>query len=256
MCFSTPMLHPLSPHVRNVSSVAKTQSVSPLKTVASLTTPPTTNQNKRDPNSSHLDKTVECTERDDGSHLATEAENRMTDIDLNTIGRDVARRIMSEEHKLLGFRPPHNSFAAKAQAAAAKHPIVKNAQVLPMAQLKQAAKADAERILTQQVLKLQAINLGTENQTGRVDSVTNSGIAEELNLVTGDTESSLSCFRAPKNTKHPKNASKDRLYTDGDASKSLSSGQNASPTMEDAIKPPMSRTETTDSIEIICNILG
>lgn len=54
---------------------------------------------------------------------------------------------MSEEHKLLGFRPPPGSLAADAQAAAAKHPVVDHTQVLPIAKLKQAAKADAERIL-------------------------------------------------------------------------------------------------------------
>ena len=33
-----------------------------------------------------------------------------------------ARKIMSVEHKVLGFRPPHDSLAAAAQAAAARHP--------------------------------------------------------------------------------------------------------------------------------------
>ena len=34
-----------------------------------------------------------------------------------------ARKIMSAEHKALGFRPPHGSLAAEAQAAAARHPL-------------------------------------------------------------------------------------------------------------------------------------
>lgn len=33
-----------------------------------------------------------------------------------------ARKLMSEEHKALGHRPPPDSLAAQAQAAAAKHP--------------------------------------------------------------------------------------------------------------------------------------
>ncbi|KAF7791563.1 hypothetical protein EIP86_002579 [Pleurotus ostreatoroseus] len=43
-------------------------------------------------------------------------------IDLRAIGLAEARKIMSVEHKVLGFRPPHDSLAAAAQAAAARHP--------------------------------------------------------------------------------------------------------------------------------------
>ena len=53
---------------------------------------------------------------------------------------------MSVEHKVLGFRPPQGSFAAEAQAAAAKHPDVQGGQ-LDSEKLKEAAKIDAQRIL-------------------------------------------------------------------------------------------------------------
>ena len=54
---------------------------------------------------------------------------------------------MSEEHKALGFRPPHGSLAAEAQAAAAKHPEVTGVQKPTLEKLKAAARLDATRIL-------------------------------------------------------------------------------------------------------------
>lgn len=55
-----------------------------------------------------------------------------------------ARKIMSEEHKALGYRPPPGSLAAEAQSAAAKHPNAL-AGVDP-AVLAKAALEDAKRI--------------------------------------------------------------------------------------------------------------
>lgn len=51
---------------------------------------------------------------------------------------------MSEEHKVLGYRPPQGSLAAAAQAAAAKHPSA-SLGVDP-ATLAQAALEDAKKI--------------------------------------------------------------------------------------------------------------
>ncbi|RPD60835.1 hypothetical protein L227DRAFT_547247 [Lentinus tigrinus ALCF2SS1-6] len=67
-------------------------------------------------------------------------------VDLNSIGEAEARKLMSEEHKALGYRPPPGSLAAEAQSAAAKHPDVSagiRALPLPMAR---AALADATEI--------------------------------------------------------------------------------------------------------------
>lgn len=59
-----------------------------------------------------------------------------------------ARKIMSEEHKILGFRPPQGSFAAEVQSLAAKHPDGKPGAVLPdTTKLKEIAREDALRIL-------------------------------------------------------------------------------------------------------------
>ncbi|KAI0830119.1 hypothetical protein BC628DRAFT_977496 [Trametes gibbosa] len=43
-------------------------------------------------------------------------------IDLEAVSMAEARKVMSEEHKILGFRPPTGSFAAEVQSIAAKHP--------------------------------------------------------------------------------------------------------------------------------------
>ncbi|KAI0689785.1 hypothetical protein BC835DRAFT_1418254 [Cytidiella melzeri] len=69
-------------------------------------------------------------------------------IDLNAIGKAEAKKIMSIEHKVLGFRPPQGSFAAEAQAAAAKHPEVPGT-LLDSEKLTEAAKIDAQRILAE-----------------------------------------------------------------------------------------------------------
>ena len=65
-------------------------------------------------------------------------------IDLDKVGVKDARIIMSEEHKSLGYRPPPDSLAAKAQRSSAKHPD--SSLGLDIAALREAAKADAERI--------------------------------------------------------------------------------------------------------------
>ena len=58
-----------------------------------------------------------------------------------------ARKIMSEEHKILGFRPPHGSFAAEVQSVAAKHPEGRPGVPVDTNKLKEIAREDALRIL-------------------------------------------------------------------------------------------------------------
>ena len=65
-------------------------------------------------------------------------------IDLKIISEADARKLMSVEHKALGYRPPPGSLAAEAQAEAAKHP--QTAAQINEEQLRLAALADAERI--------------------------------------------------------------------------------------------------------------
>lgn len=70
-------------------------------------------------------------------------------IDLDAIGKAEARKIMSEEHRILGFRPPHGSLAAEAQAAAAKHPEGNPTKLPDPVKLKELARQDAVRILAE-----------------------------------------------------------------------------------------------------------
>ena len=65
-------------------------------------------------------------------------------IDLDKVGVKDARIIMSEEHKTLGYRPPPDSLAARAQRSSTKHPD--SSLGLDTATLREAARADAERI--------------------------------------------------------------------------------------------------------------
>ncbi|KAI8972595.1 hypothetical protein BD414DRAFT_469290 [Trametes punicea] len=66
-------------------------------------------------------------------------------IDLDSIGEAEARKIVSEEHRALGFRPPDGSLAAQAQSAAARHP---QGSLIPPDEktLTEAAEADAVRV--------------------------------------------------------------------------------------------------------------
>jgi hypothetical protein len=66
-------------------------------------------------------------------------------IDLKSIGESEARKIMSYEHKALGYRPPPGSLASQAQAEAAKHPKGGPTPPDPI-MLKQAALSDAAKI--------------------------------------------------------------------------------------------------------------
>jgi hypothetical protein len=79
---------------------------------------------------------------------ALEDANRIKEatlsIDLDKVGVKDARIIMSEEHKSLGYRPPPDSLAAKAQRSSTKHPH--SSLGLDAAMLREAARADAERI--------------------------------------------------------------------------------------------------------------
>ncbi|KAI8972599.1 hypothetical protein BD414DRAFT_525256 [Trametes punicea] len=71
-------------------------------------------------------------------------------IDLDAVSMAEARKVMSEEHKILGFRPPHGSFAAEVQSIAAKHPEGKPGGSPPDTnKLKEIAREDALRILAE-----------------------------------------------------------------------------------------------------------
>ncbi|KAI0093705.1 hypothetical protein BDY19DRAFT_918415 [Irpex rosettiformis] len=103
-------------------------------------------------------------------------------IDLNTIGKAEAKKIMSIEHKVLGFRPPQGSFAAEAQAAAAKHPEVLGIQ-LDSEKLKEAAKIDAQRILAE---RNQSSGTGnpTSSAVDKAAVVLDDGTTPEVDLTT------------------------------------------------------------------------
>ncbi|TBU21679.1 hypothetical protein BD311DRAFT_829887 [Dichomitus squalens] len=71
-------------------------------------------------------------------------------IDLDAVSMAEARKVMSEEHKILGFRPPHGSFAAEVQSVAAKHPDRKpGGDAVDTSKLKEIAREDALRILAE-----------------------------------------------------------------------------------------------------------
>ncbi|KAI0668896.1 hypothetical protein C8Q78DRAFT_1080773 [Trametes maxima] len=71
-------------------------------------------------------------------------------IDLEAVSMAEARKIMSEEHKILGFRPPQGSFAAEVQSLAAKNPEGKpGASTADTSKLKEIAREDALRILAE-----------------------------------------------------------------------------------------------------------
>ncbi|KDQ54585.1 hypothetical protein JAAARDRAFT_196494 [Jaapia argillacea MUCL 33604] len=83
-------------------------------------------------------------------------------IDLDKITQKEARKLMSEEHKALGYRPPPGSLAAEAQSAAAKHPNGDAAhKELNRAQLREAAIEDAKRIEAERAAPALSSSSGT-----------------------------------------------------------------------------------------------
>lgn len=66
-------------------------------------------------------------------------------IDLDKISAAEASKLMSEEHKNLGFRPPASSLASEAQSAAAKH-ATGNLAKHDIGTLEGAAREDAARV--------------------------------------------------------------------------------------------------------------
>ncbi len=80
-----------------------------------------------------------------------------------------ARKLISEEHKALGFRPPPGSLASQAQALVARHETSHAEDhdlTLNEEKIKQAALLDAERIKRERestLLDLNSIGEGTYN---------------------------------------------------------------------------------------------
>ena len=72
-----------------------------------------------------------------------------------------ARKLMSDEHKALGYRPPPGSLAAEAQSAAAKHPDASGA--VDSATFARAALDDATHIASgdSTQLNLKSVGQGT-----------------------------------------------------------------------------------------------
>ncbi|EJF59215.1 hypothetical protein DICSQDRAFT_172197 [Dichomitus squalens LYAD-421 SS1] len=79
-------------------------------------------------------------------------------VDLNSIGDAEARKLMSDEHKALGYRPPPGSLASEAQSAAARHPDASSG--IDTATLARAAFEDASRIVPKNPADLNVEGVG------------------------------------------------------------------------------------------------
>ncbi|KZT19561.1 hypothetical protein NEOLEDRAFT_1123870 [Neolentinus lepideus HHB14362 ss-1] len=106
-------------------------------------------------------------------------------IDLNSINAKEARKLMSEQHKILGHRPPPGSLAAEAQSAAAKHPEAPGAaggRELNRAELREAAVEDASRIEEQGEPTARRGSRGSQGSVGRVSPTNLTGAAAKIDL--------------------------------------------------------------------------
>ncbi|KAJ8516290.1 hypothetical protein ONZ45_g6381 [Pleurotus djamor] len=109
----------------------------------------------------------------DATRIATESG-----IDLKDISLDDARKIMSEEHKALGYRPPHGSLASAAQAAATKHSP--SSHHIDEEILRKAAQEDAARIAAQRARQSSQADGGS---SGNGDSSVGNGGAINLDAI-------------------------------------------------------------------------
>ncbi|KZS95407.1 hypothetical protein SISNIDRAFT_347572 [Sistotremastrum niveocremeum HHB9708] len=70
---------------------------------------------------------IEIAARKDAERIIAERKNEtvepglVPEIDVNHLSKDQARKLMSAEHKALGYRPPPGSLAAQAQSVISKH---------------------------------------------------------------------------------------------------------------------------------------
>lgn len=80
---------------------------------------------------------------EDANRIIAE-QARFAALDLDKVGAKDARKLMSEEHKALGYRPPPGSLAAQAQRSSVKHPD--SSVGLDAAALKEVARLDAEKV--------------------------------------------------------------------------------------------------------------
>ncbi|KAI0632809.1 hypothetical protein C8Q77DRAFT_1059366 [Trametes polyzona] len=109
---------------------------------------------------------------EDATHIASDNGGTQGNIDVHNVGQAEARKLMSEEHRALGYRPPPGSLAATAQAAAAKHPDA-SAGVDP-ATLAQAALEDAKKVASERTSddssgSQQASNATSEDPTAQLN---------------------------------------------------------------------------------------
>ncbi|KAH7924321.1 hypothetical protein BV22DRAFT_1066942 [Leucogyrophana mollusca] len=95
-------------------------------------------------------------------------------VDLDNIGEAEARKLVSIEHRALGYNPPRGSLAAEAQRAAAKHPSAGGQ--LDDSTLTQAALNDAIDVEDRQ----QQVRGAGRGGSGSPGVEMNVGLAEEI----------------------------------------------------------------------------
>ncbi|EIW76835.1 hypothetical protein CONPUDRAFT_168578 [Coniophora puteana RWD-64-598 SS2] len=99
-------------------------------------------------NHGDIDEPVRATVRQETTTVTVETApaSAVDAIDFNNMSEDDARRLMSKEHKELGYRPPPGSLAAQAQAAAAKQSGRPGLGRLDSELLNTVAREDAELV--------------------------------------------------------------------------------------------------------------
>lgn len=124
------------------------------------------------------------------SGISTSGAGVGVGLDLAQVNAREAAKLMSEEHKLLSFRPPPGSLAAQAQAAAARHPDAAGAVGGDVGALRRLARDDAARIQAER------------GATGRSVGVQagGAGIGKELAAKIQSVEHKALGYRPPKNS--------------------------------------------------------
>lgn len=114
-----------------------------------------------------------------------------------------ARKLISEEHKALGYRPPPGSLASQAQALVARHETSHaedHSLTLDEEQIRKAALLDAERIKKDRestLLDLNSVGEGTYNRPLRPSSLWGAYIQiAEANKLVSDEHKALG-YRPP-----------------------------------------------------------
>ncbi|KAJ8473538.1 hypothetical protein ONZ51_g7809 [Trametes cubensis] len=202
-----------------------------------------------DGDGTHLDDDTlrEIALRDAERIKADRELNMVGEVNVSTVGKEAAAAIQSAETRALGHPPPSGTLAAEAQSAADKHPaggsFKPDGNPVEMEQLEDAARREGERLRAQE-----------ENEKAREGKE----IVVEVQAVQESTMDSKTGMPTPP-ASPPKAAEKMEKLEEAEKAEKAIETEPLTDARPEVVRrlttPPLSRSETGESVEIIGDVL-